>query len=475
MEANCDLNVFLNPKSVAVIGATERPGSWGSFIMQGLLSWSYSGKIYPINRNAKRIYGIPAFEDVKEVNGPVDLAILTIPERSLEKAIVDCGQKEIKGVVIVTAGFGEASERGKVREKALAHLAGTYGMRLLGPNVSGTFNLHEGFNGSASPAEHLLCTSLAAICQGGYAFYDLIASGFSRGMGVGKFIHTGNECDLTATDFLQHLGNDTDVQAILMYLEAIRDGEHFFKVAREVSKRKPVVVYKAGRTAGGSRAALSHTGALSGTKEIYQGLFNQAGVIVSPNMETLLPLGHALLERPPLQGKRIAVVTMGGSWGVALTDSLEEQGLVVPELSPKLQKTLRSLGMPARASTRNPVDIGASGLFFSADILLAIGREILFSGEVDALILHGMGRPGMLAEDAPHRLKLFLEINKKVVEGFNGLEKESRVPVLVGTIYTPWESQVVYDLNQRGIRIYNRLDEIAQLLSLLYKYWSKRA
>jgi len=104
MEANCDLNVFLNPKSVAVIGATERPGSWGSFIMQGLLSWSYSGKIYPINRNAKRIYGIPAFEDVKEVNGPVDLAILTIPERSLEKAIVDCGQKEIKGVVIVTAG-----------------------------------------------------------------------------------------------------------------------------------------------------------------------------------------------------------------------------------------------------------------------------------------------------------------------------------------------------------------------------------
>jgi len=348
-------------------------------------------------------------------------------------------------------------------------------MRLLGPNVSGTFNLHEGFNGSASPAEHLLCTSLAAICQGGYAFYDLIAAGFSRGMGVGKFIHTGNECDLTATDFLQHLGNDTDVQAILMYLEAIRDGEHFFKVAREVSKRKPVVVYKAGRTAGGSRAALSHTGALSGTKEIYQGLFNQAGVIVSPNMETLLPLGHALLERPPLQGKRIAVVTMGGSWGVALTDSLEEQGLVVPELSPKLQKTLRSLGMPARASTRNPVDIGASGLFFSADILLAIGREILFSGEVDALILHGMGRPGMLAEDAPHRLKLFLEINKKVVEGFNGLEKESRVPVLVGTIYTPWESQVVYDLNQRGIRIYNRLDEIAQLLSLLYKYWSKRA
>lgn len=475
MEANCDLNVFLNPKSVAVIGATERPGSWGSFIMRGLLSKSYSGKIYPINRHAKKIYGIPAFEDVKEINGPVELAILTIPESSLEKAIVDCGQKQIKGAVIVTAGFGEASESGKAKEKALAHLAGTYGMRLLGPNVSGTFNLHEGFNGSASPAEHLLCSGLAAICQGGYAFYDLIASGFSRGMGVGKFIHTGNECDLTATDFLQHLGNDPDVQGILMYLEAIQDGRQFFNVAREVSKTKPIVVYKAGRTEGSSRAARSHTGALSGTKEIYKGLFNQAGVIVSPNMETLLPLGHALLERPPLRGKRIAVVTMGGSWGVALTDSLEEQGLVVPELSPKLQKALRSLGMPARASTRNPVDIGASGLFFSVDILFALGREILFSGEVDALILHGMGRPGMLTDNAPYKLKLFLETNKKVIMGFHGFEKESGVPVLVGTIFTPWESQITYDLNQRGIRIYNRLDEIAQLLSLLYHYWGNRA
>lgn len=474
MEANVDLEVFLNPKSVAVIGATERPGSWGSFIMQGLLSKKYSGKIYPINRHAKQIYGIPAFEDVRAIDPPVDLAILTIPEDSLEKAVVDCGQKQIKGSVIVTAGFGEASESGEAREKALAHLAGTYGMRLLGPNVSGTFNLHVGFNASASPAEHLLCNSLAAICQGGYAFYDLLASGFYRGMGVGKFIHTGNECDLTSADFLQHLGNDPDVQAILMYLEAIRDGKHFLKVARDVSRRKPIVVYKAGRTPGGARAARSHTGALSGVKEIYQGLFNQTGILVSPSMEILLPLGHALLERPPLRGRRIAVVTMGGSWGVALSDTLEEHGLIVPELSLRLQKSLRSLGMPARASTRNPVDIGASGLFFSVEILLALGREILFSGEVDALILHGVARPGMLGDDAPNAMKLFLEINKTVVQGFTEFEKETGLPVLVGNIYTPWESQVVYDLNQSGIRVYNRLDETAQLLALLYRYWRKR-
>ena len=469
-----DLLVFLNPKSVAVIGATERPGSWGSFIMQGLLSRRYPGKIYPINQHAAQIYGIPAFRDVVEVDQPIDLAILTIPEHSVEKAVAACGQKQIKGLTIITAGFGETSQSGKDREKALARLARSFGMRLLGPNVSGTFNLDAGFNASSSPTEHLLSNPLAAICQGGYAFYDLLASGFSRGMGVGKFIHTGNECDLTVTDFLEHFGQDPDVKAIVMYIEAIRDGRRFSQVARDVSKTKPVVVYKAGRALGAARAAHSHTGALAGTKEIYQGLFCQAGIIISPSMEILLPLSHALIERPPMRGRRVAIVTMGGSWGVALSDSLEEEGLIVPELSSKLQHSLRSLGMPSRASTRNPVDIGASGLFFETDILIALGRVILSSGEVDALILHGMGRAGMLGKDAPTRLKLFLDIDKRVIQGFNDLERETGLPVLIGSIFTPWESQVVYDLNERGIRIYNRLDETAKLLSLMYEYWKTK-
>jgi acyl-CoA synthetase (NDP forming) len=471
MKDNRELEVFLNPKSVAVIGATERPGSWGSFIMQGLLSKKYGGKIYPINQHAKQIYGIPAFQDVKEIAEPIELAVITIPKKSIEKTIEACGEKQIRGVSIITAGFGEASGGGGARERALAQVARSYGMRVLGPNVSGTFNLHAGFNASASPSEHLQCNSLAAVCQGGYAFYDLLASGFSRGMGVGKFIHTGNESDLTTTDFLEHFGDDPEVHAILMYIEAIRDGERFFEVARAVAEKKPIVVYKAGRTSGAARAARSHTGALAGERRIYQGLFRQAGVILVPTMEILLPMGLALVDRPPMRGRRIGVVTMGGSWGVALCDALEEAGLVVPELSEGLQGSLRSLGMPGRASTRNPVDIGASGLFFSKDILLGLGRAILRSGEVDALILHGMPRPGMLGGKAPERFEVFLEINKGVIKGYDDLERETGLPVLIGSIYTPWESQAVHDLNQNGIRFYNRIDETAQLLSLMHEYW----
>jgi acyl-CoA synthetase (NDP forming) len=474
MAVKDELNVFLNPKSVAVIGATERPGSWGSYIMQGLLSTRYPGKIFPINRRANRIFGIPAFRDVAEVDEPIDLAVLTIPEHSVEKAVEACGRKKVKGLTIITAGFGETSEIGKGKEKALARLARSLGIRLLGPNVSGTFNLHAEFIASSSPAEHLVNTPLAAVCQGGFAFNELLAAGFSRGMGVGKFIHTGNECDLTVTDFLEHFGQDPDVQSIVMYLEAIRDGKRFSQVAHTVSATKPIVVYKGGRTPGAARAAHSHTGALAGTSEIYQGLFHQAGVIMSPSMELLLPLGHALIERPPMRGRKIGIMTMGGSWGVALSDSLEEAGLIVPELSANLQRSLRSLGMPLRASTKNPVDLGASGLFFEVDTFIALGREILSSGEVDALILHGMGSVGMAGHDAPRRLKLFLDTNKRIIQGLVDLEKEAGLPVLIGSIFTPWESQIVYDLNEQGIRIYDRLDETAQLLSLIYEYWKRR-
>ena len=474
MVTKSDLDVFLNPGSVAIVGATERPGAWGSFIMNGLLSLTYPGKIYPVNRQAGTVFGISAFKNIGEIKGPVDLAVLAIPDEFVEKEIKACSQKGVKGITIITAGFGETSERGRKRQEALTGLARSNGIRLLGPNVSGTFNLQANFNASATPADNLLSTPIAAACQGGYAFYDILSSGWAKGLGVGKFIHTGNECDLTVTDFLEHFGRDPEVKSIIMYIEAVRDGRRFIEVARAITKKKPVVVYKAGRTLGSARAARSHTGALSGKKEIYQGLFNQTGIIISPTMELLLPLGHALIERPYMKGPRVAIITVGGSWGVALSDALEEAGLSVPEFSPELQVALHSLGMPARASTRNPVDFGASGLFLSVDTPLSLSRKILSSGEVDALIVHGIGRPGMHTEDTPDEWKIFLDIEKQQIRGLNNLEKETGIPVFIGSHYSPWESQVVWDLNKERIRIYNNVYDVAQLLSLMHDYGRKR-
>lgn len=465
-----DLTCFLKPAAVAVIGATARPGSWGSFIMEGLFSWGYQGRIYPVNPKGGTLYGLEAFRDVREIPGPVDLAIFTIPEEQVESAIRSCGAKGVKGITLITAGYSEAATNGQAREKALAELAHSYGMRLLGPNVSGTMNLHAGFNAAASPAQHLYPTSLAAVCQGGYAFYDLLALGFPRGMGVGQFIHTGNECDLTASDFLEHFGHDPEVTAVLMYLETIRDWQRFRTVASDVTRRKPVVAYKAGRTSGGARAAASHTGALGGRRELFEGALRQCGVVLAPTMELLVPAGHALVERPRMRGNRVGIVTMGGSWGVVLSDAMEEQGLEVPVLSASLQTRLREIGMPSRASTRNPVDIGASGLFLDVATLVKIGEMVVSSGEVDALVLHGLGGPGMLSADTKEGDRIYMEIEKQVIRGYNALQSAWHIPVLIGNPYSPWESQVVADLIAEGLRTIPRIDDVAHLLRIMFQY-----
>ena len=469
-----ELDVFIKPRSVAVIGATERPGSWGSFIMENLLAWHYPGKIYPVNRHSSTVYGMRAYPGVKSISDSIELAVLTIPEDSVEEVIQDCGAKGVKGVTIITAGFGEAIEGGKVREEAMARLARARGMRILGPNVSGTFNLQEKFNASASSAEHLASSSLAAVCQGGYAIYDLLAWGSARGMGVGKFIHTGNECDLQVTDFLEHFGEDPQVRGILMYVETLRDGRRFLEVARRVSLDKPIIIHKAGLTAGGIRAAQSHTGAIAGIKEVYRGALEQVNIVISPSMELLLPLGHALIERPPMKGNRVAIVTMGGSWGVALSDCLEDHGLTVPELGLATQANLRSLGMPPRASTKNPVDIGAAGVSaFSVEALVEMGRVLLSSGEVDALVFHGFGRPGFIREGTPRGRQLFLKMEKEVLRRYNGLQQEAGKPVILGSRLSAWESQAIFDLQGEGVRFLHRLDAIAHILFWMKTYWGK--
>jgi len=467
-----ELDVFLQPRSVAVIGATERLGSWGSFILEGLLSFPYPGKVYPVNQHSSTVYGIRAYPDVKSISDSVELAVLTIPEASVERVVQDCCGKGVKGITIITSGFGEAIEGGQAREEAIAKLARAHGVRVVGPNVSGTFNLHAGFN--ASPLQYLLATPLAGISQGGYAFGDLLASGYGRRMGVGKFIHTGNECDLQVTDFLDYFGKDPQARGIVMYVETLRDGRRFLEVACRVGRDKPIILHKAGRTSGGIRAARSHTGAMAGSKEMYSAALQQVNVILSPSMELLLPLGHALIERPPMRGKRVAIVTMGGSWGVALSDRLEEEELIVPQLSSSTQASLRSLGMPLRASASNPVDIGAAGVMaLSAERIIEIGRVIVASGEVDALILHGLGRVGFVRNKTPDRRKVSLELEKQIMRGYDGLQQEFHKPVILGSHHSSLDSQTISDLQGEGLRVLNRLDEIAQILFRMYKYWRK--
>jgi acetyltransferase len=202
-------------------------------------------------------------------------------------------------------------------------------------------------------------------------------------------------------------------------------------------------------------------------------MFKQMGIIISPAMELLLPLAHALIERPQMNGKQVGIITMGGSWGVALTDCLVESGLRVPEFSDGLQRKLRDLGLPPRASSKNPVDFGASGKFTETDFLICLGRLIMNSGEVDAVVLHGFGRAGMDSHET-EALRLFREVEKKQILGFSALESEIGLPVFIGNHHGLWESKTISDLNKQGLRVFTRLHDIAWMLSAMAEYWSKR-
>ncbi len=462
------IETFVNHGCVAVIGASDRMGSWGSIIMQGLQRWKFPGRLYPVNHSASTVWGIKAYPNIRAVPEKVDLAILAVPAESILEIIRGCAEKGVQGITIISAGFGEAVQGGREQELELARLAHQNGMRLLGPNVSGTFNLHEGFNASASPPDFLVPSPITAICQGSYAIYDLLVGSYWRNMGIGQFIHTGNECDLEVTDFLEYYGDDPRTEVIVMYLETLRDVNRFREVAAKVALKKPLIVQKVGKTPGGSRAARSHTGAMAGDYTFYQALFQQLNIIPSPAMERLIPLGHAFLKLPPLQGNRVAIITMGGSWGVALTDQLEERGLHVPELSPSLQEKLRGMGMPIRASTRNPVDIGAAvSSTFPFDTVPGMVQEVVGSNEVDALILHGFGRLALAREPSPGT-EATLHMEKNVMRECASLQERTEKPILIGSAILPSQSQAVHGLTQEGIIIFHQLDEIADVLSLKY-------
>jgi acyl-CoA synthetase (NDP forming) len=475
MQEGQGLSFFFAPKSVAVVGASSRPGSWGYRIADGLLARGYEGTLYLVNPNAREILGVKAYPRLDQVPGEVELVIIAIPADKLWDTLEDCARKGVRGIVIISSGFGEAlGEEGKQIEEKMARFCRGNGIRLIGPNVSGVYNLHRSFCASGENPRDMRSSNMSFICQGGFAIHNVVTRGRSKGIGLGKFVHTGNEADLQCTDFLEFLGEDPETHVILIYMEGIKEPRRFLQIARRITPKKPIIVYKGGRSRAGNRAAASHTGALAGNIDLYRALFTQAGCIMAPTFETILELGHAFTFYPPLKGSRVGIVTMGGSWGVMLTDHVSGKGFRLPEFSPSLQKTLRGVGMPYRASTRNPVDFGAAGFALVKEARLSIIEALLSSTEIDALIYHGHGFGGIELDSLPkwirERQKEEEELLRKAVEMMRTYEK----PFLIGCHMSHLESATICNLVHDGIPVFSRLEDIANCLSGLHLYYQRR-
>jgi len=426
--------------------------------------------VYPINRRAQTILGQPAYPTVSAVPGPVDLAIIAIPTAQVLETIHDCAAKGVKAGLIITAGFSEVRQDSRAEEQEMVAYARAHGMRLVGPNVSGIINLH--YNLLAHPADrpYLYKTPVTFICQGAYAITDLAAHEASARRGFGKFLHTGNEADISVVDFLAYCEHDPETQAICMYIEGLRDGRRFLEVARRIAPYKPVVIFKSGVTADGSRAAASHTGALAGSAAMYRDLFRQAGLVQAPTFELCLKITHALMEMPRLRQPTIGIATMGGSWGVMLTDALGQRSLRVPELPAALQEEMRHLGMPERASVRNPVDFGAAIGSVSAAARVQMVEMMLAWQGIGGVVVHGYGSAGFLPHDAPAAARQRFEEEKALLRSLHALQERYQKPVVLATAMTPLESQMVQELIAEGLRFQHRLDDAAAVLAALRDY-----
>lgn len=349
--------IFLSPQSIAVIGASERAGV-GNAIFSNIVN-GYKGKIYPINPSSSTVLGIKAYKSVLEVPGDIDLAVIATPNKIVSAVMEDLGKKKIGAAIIVTAGFKEVDEEGARLEKEIQSVAKRYGTRIIGPNCLGIMSLSET---NIMNLTFLKITpkygGIALISQSGAICAATVEDAIAQGIGFSKVISIGNKVDMDENDVLELLADDAETKVIVMYLEDIHDGRRFMEIAKKITmeNKKPIIVLKAGRTPEGAKAAISHTGALMGSDEIYDALFIQSRVIRVDTMQDLFELSTAFSKQPipPEQGGVVIVSNAGGP-AIISVDSCSKYGLKMADIDSSKEAITKVI--PAHGSARNPVDI----------------------------------------------------------------------------------------------------------------------
>jgi 4-hydroxybutyrate---CoA ligase (ADP-forming) len=348
---------FLAPRSIAVIGASEKPGV-GKAIFSNIIN-GYNGKIYPITPSNPSVFGLKAYKSVLDVPEEIDLAVVATPNKIVPAVMEEVGKKKIKGVIIVSAGFKEADEQGARLEKEIASIGKKYGIRIIGPNCLGIMSLSQH---NLMNATFLKITpkygGIALVSQSGAICAATVEDAIAQGIGFSKVISMGNKVDMDENDILELLSEDTETKVIVMYLEDIHDGRRFMEIAKKITleSKKPIIVLKAGRTPEGAKAAMSHTGALMGSDEIYDSLFAQSGVIRVDTMQDLFDLSTAFSKQPvpPDQGGVVIVSNAGGP-AIISTDACSKYRLKMADISLSIEAIAKVI--PPHGSARNPVDI----------------------------------------------------------------------------------------------------------------------
>jgi len=346
---------FFHPRSVAFVGASGHLGKWGHMLMVNTIGGGFAGEVFLVNHKGGRIAGRRVYRSVEEIESPVDLAVVTVPAAAVLDLMEGFRRKGITRVLLISSGFGESGERGRALEKELVAAARRAGIYILGPNTMGICNPHLDFFCTGT-AVRPGAGATAVIAQSGNMGTQLLAFAEQQGIGIRAFAGSGNEAMITMEDYLEALADDDKTGTIMIYLENVSDGRRFFKTARRLSPAKPVVLLKGGQTAAGSRAAASHTGALATDRRVFDAMCRQAGIIKVEHPMDLLDLSAAFSSLPLPAGRRVAIMTLGGGWGVVTADLCEKYGLAVPALTKEIVSQIDKI-LPPYWSRSNPVDL----------------------------------------------------------------------------------------------------------------------
>jgi acetyl coenzyme A synthetase (ADP forming)-like protein len=453
------LHDFLAPDAIAIIGASADPTKRGYKAMVGLIKGNYCGKIYPINPKLPEILGVPTYPTLDDVPGAIDLALICTPAATVPGLIVECGRKGVKGAVVLAAGFKETGPEGAKLEQQVLDAARAGGVRIIGPNTSGMFNLHKQVNlldlRSVKPGD------VGFISQSGNMLLALVLEAEHNGhVGFSTYVGPGNQTDIGFNDYLRYLGEDQNTRVATLYVEGFRDGQRFLLAAREITPVKPVVVYKSGATELGKKAAASHTGALAGSYEMTVDLLKQVGVSVVRHSDQILPVAEGLALMQHACGRRIAVISDGGGQATIASDRLSDAGLELAPLSEATHKRLAEILFP-QASLVNPVDV--AGTSDANPEVLARCMEIVAEDDnVDAVFLVGMfgGYHTRFAES-------LLGGEMRAAESMIELARRSGKPLVIYSLYAPVKPPALRRLHEAGLPVYASIEHAVRVLQAL--------
>ncbi len=451
------LESLFAPKSVALIGASRDPNKVGHRILKNIIDGGFEGEIYPINPEAQELLGRKCYANIGDVPGTVDLAIICVPARVVPSVVEGCGRKGVKSLIVISAGFSETGRDGTTLERQLVQLCRNYGMRMQGPNCLGLVSVRGKLNASFA-STNPPAGNVAFISQSGALGSTILNWAAQHDAGFTAFVSLGNEADLDAADFIEAMAEDEKTNVIALYIEGVKDGERFVKIASGMTQRKPVVALKAGTTDVGIRAVSSHTGSLAGSDAAFTAAFRKAGILRVNTLDELFNLILAFEAQPLPAGRNVVIVTNGGGPGILAADACEKMGLELPLLERPLLENMEAQ-LPPQASIHNPIDVLGDADEKRYGLAL---EAALASKNADAIIV-------VLTPQA-------MTPQEKIAEAVVQASKRSRgKPILAVFMGLDDRSAAIQGLRKNNVPNYNYPEQAAAVLGSMCAYAEMRA